>query len=105
MLSGVRGHYDVRFGPVPTGGGGGGGGTGTSPSTGGGQYQRLIESADSSSTRLTGLKPDTTYTVTLTPESNELSFEALTTTFRTKPGEFVHIIKQTKKRIPIKVAL
>lgn len=84
VLSGVTGHYDVRFGPVPTGGGGGGGG-GTSPSTGGGQYQRLIKSADSSSTKLTGLKPDTTYTVTLTPESNELSFSPLTTTFRTKP--------------------
>lgn len=88
VLSGVKGHYEVRFGPAPTGGTVGGGGPGTSPSTGGGQYQRLIESADSSSTRLTGLKPDTTYTVTLTPESNELSFNTLTTTFTTKPGVF-----------------
>lgn len=88
VLSGARGHYEVRFGPAPMGGAVGGGGSGTSPSTGGGQYQRLIESADSSSTRLTGLKPDTTYTVTLTPESNELSFNALTTTFRTNPGVF-----------------
>ncbi|TKS77122.1 von Willebrand factor A domain-containing protein 1 [Collichthys lucidus] len=86
VLSGLTGYYEVRFGPLPTGGtGGGGGGTGTSPSTSGGQYQRLIQSADSSTARLTGLKPDTMYTATLTPESNEQSFNALSVTFRTKP--------------------
>ncbi|KAE8293146.1 von Willebrand factor A domain-containing protein 1 Precursor [Larimichthys crocea] len=87
VLSGLTGFYEVRFGPLPTGGtgGGGGGGTGTSPSTSGGQYQRLIQSADSSTARLTGLKPDTMYTATLTPESNEQSFNALSVTFRTKP--------------------
>lgn len=88
VLSGLTGYYEVRFGPLPTGGagGGGGGGTGTSPSTSGSQYQRLVQSADSSAARLTGLKPDTTYTVTLTPESNEHSFNTLSTTFTTKPG-------------------
>lgn len=88
VLSGLTGFYEVRFGPLPTGGagGGGGGGTGTSPSTGGSQYQRLVQPADSSTARLTGLKPDTTYIATLTPESNEQSFNALSVTFRTKPG-------------------
>lgn len=100
VLSGLTGYYEVRFGPLPTGGtgGGGGGGTGTSPSTSGGQYQRLIQSADSSTARLTGLKPDTMYTATLTPESNEQSFNALSVTFRTKPGwvtSYLHIVSCT----------
>ncbi|XP_018530774.1 von Willebrand factor A domain-containing protein 1 [Lates calcarifer] len=84
VLSGLTGHYEIRFGPVLTGGGEGGG-AGTSPSTGGGQYQRLIQSAESSTARLTGLKPDTTYTATLIPESNEQAFNTLSTTFTTKP--------------------
>lgn len=97
VLSGLTGYYEVRFGPLPTGGTGtgGGGGTGTSPSTSGSQYQRLIQSADSSTARLTGLKPDTMYTATLTPESNEQSFNALSVTFRTKPGwvaSYLHIV-------------
>ncbi|KAM3618852.1 uncharacterized protein V6R79_025932 [Siganus canaliculatus] len=85
VLSGLSGYYEVRFAPLPTGAGGGGGGTGTSPSTSGIQYQRLIQNADSNTARLTGLKPDTTYTATLTPESNEQSFNALSVTFTTKP--------------------
>nr|XP_046253408.1 von Willebrand factor A domain-containing protein 1 [Scatophagus argus] len=87
VLSGLTGYYEVRFAPLSTGGtgGGGGGGTGTSPSTGGSPYQRLIQSGDSSSARLTGLKPDTTYTAILTPESNEQSFNTLSVTFTTKP--------------------
>ncbi|XP_072223435.1 von Willebrand factor A domain-containing protein 1 [Leuresthes tenuis] len=87
VLSGLQGYYDIRFGQVPSegAGGGGGGGSGTSPSTGGSSYQRLTESADSSSTRLTDLKPDTTYTATLTPESNEQRFNMLSVTFTTKP--------------------
>lgn len=85
VLSGLTGYYEVRFGPLPTGAGGGGGGTGTSPSTGGSPYQRLIQSADSSTARLTGLKPDTMYTAILTPESNEQSFNTLSVNFRTKP--------------------
>lgn len=85
VLSGLAGYYEIRFGPVPTGGGGGGG-SGTSPSTGGSHYQRLTQSADASTARLTGLKPDTTYTATLTPESNEQAFNTLSVTFTTKPG-------------------
>ncbi|KAM4737282.1 von Willebrand factor A domain-containing protein 1 [Anableps anableps] len=85
ILSGLSGHYEIRFGEVSTGGGGGGGGSGTSPSTGGSQYQRLIQSAELNSIRLTGLKPDTTYSVNLIPESNELTFNTLSTTFTTKP--------------------
>ncbi len=89
VLSGLTGYYEIRFAPLRTGGeagGGGGGGTGTSPSVSGGHYQRLTQSADSSSARLTGLKPDTTYTATLTPESNEQAFNKLSVTFTTKPG-------------------
>ncbi|KAI3356720.1 hypothetical protein L3Q82_003398 [Scortum barcoo] len=87
VLSGLTGYYEIRFGSLPTGGvgGGGGGGTGTSPSTEGVQYQRLTQSADASTVRLTGLKPDTTYTATLKPESNEQLFNALSVTFTTKP--------------------
>nr|XP_019944975.1 PREDICTED: von Willebrand factor A domain-containing protein 1-like [Paralichthys olivaceus] len=89
VLSGLKGYYEIRFHPVLTSGSGGsaggGGGTGTSPSTGGGDYQRLTQSADSSTARLTGLKPDTTYTATLTPESNEQAFNTLSVTFTTNP--------------------
>ncbi|XP_042348413.1 von Willebrand factor A domain-containing protein 1 [Plectropomus leopardus] len=85
VLSGLTGYYEIRFGQVPTGGGGGGGGTGTSPSTGGSHYQRITQSADASTARLTGLNPDTTYTATLTPESNEQAFNTLSVTFTTKP--------------------
>lgn len=86
VLSGLRGYYEIRFGPLPTGGAGGaGGGPGTSPSIGGSQYQRLSQPADSNAVKLTGLKPDTTYTATLTPESNEQAFNTLSVTFTTKP--------------------
>ncbi|KAM9856374.1 von Willebrand factor A domain-containing protein 1 [Aulostomus maculatus] len=86
VLSGIKGYYEIRFGPVPTGGAGGtGAGTGTSPSTGGGQYQRMVQPGDSSSAKLIGLKPDTTYIARLTPESNEQAFNTLTVSFTTKP--------------------
>ncbi|XP_033942740.1 von Willebrand factor A domain-containing protein 1 [Pseudochaenichthys georgianus] len=87
VLSGLNGYYEIRFGPVLTGGGGdgGAGGSGTSPSTGGGHHQRITQSADSSTARLTGLKPDTTYTATLTPESNDQAFNMLSVTFTTQP--------------------
>ncbi|KAK5923275.1 hypothetical protein CgunFtcFv8_000258 [Champsocephalus gunnari] len=87
VLSGLNGYYEIRFGPVLTGGGGdgGAGGSGTSPSTGGGDHQRITQSADSSTARLTGLKPDTTYTATLTPESNDQAFNMLSVTFTTQP--------------------
>nr|XP_029520517.1 von Willebrand factor A domain-containing protein 1-like isoform X1 [Oncorhynchus nerka] len=87
VLAGLNGYYDIRFGPAPSGGvvGGGAGGPGTSPSTSGGQYQRLTQPGDSSTARLTGLKPDTTYTATLTPESNLQVLNPLSVTFTTKP--------------------
>lgn len=86
VLRGLTGFYDIRFGPTPGGGTGGGtGGPGTSPSVGGGQYQRFTQTADSSSVKLTGLKPDTTYVATLTPESNVQAFNTLSVTFTTKP--------------------
>ncbi|CAL8253751.1 unnamed protein product [Arctogadus glacialis] len=98
VLAGLGGYYEIRFGPVPTGGAGGGGGTGsggagggsgggsgTSPSQGGGEYQRLVRPADISSAELTGLRPDTTYRATLTPESNEDVLTPISVTFTTKP--------------------
>ncbi|XP_077435127.1 von Willebrand factor A domain-containing protein 1 [Vanacampus margaritifer] len=85
VLSGLAGYYEIRFGPHPSGGtGSGGSGPGTSPSTGGSQYQRLVQSSDSNTIRLTGLKPETTYTATLTPESNEQAFNMLSVTFKTQ---------------------
>lgn len=75
--------------------GGPGGGTGTSPSIGGSQYHRLNIASGSSDTKLTKLKPDTTYTATVTPESNEQAFNPLSVTFRTKPGwviSHIHIV-------------
>uniref|UniRef100_A0A3B5KNI1 von Willebrand factor A domain-containing protein 1 n=1 Tax=Xiphophorus couchianus TaxID=32473 RepID=A0A3B5KNI1_9TELE len=91
VLSGLTGHYEIRFGEVSTGGSGGGGGSGTSPSTGGNQYQRLIQSTQLNSLRLTDLKPDTTYSVSLIPESNEITFNTLSTTFTTKPVELMSL--------------
>ncbi|KAM4609851.1 von Willebrand factor A domain-containing protein 1 [Polymixia lowei] len=87
VLSGLKGYYEIRFGAVLTGGVGedGVGGPGTSPSTSGSQYQRLTQPTDSSTAKLTGLKPDTTYIATLTPESNEQLLKPLAVTFTTKP--------------------
>ncbi|XP_072305697.1 von Willebrand factor A domain-containing protein 1 [Eucyclogobius newberryi] len=86
VLSGSNNFYEIRFGPVPTGGTGiAGGGPGTSPSVEGGQHQRFTQPAVSSTARLTGLKPDTTYVATLTPESNDQAFNTLSVTFTTKP--------------------
>ncbi|XP_067384002.1 von Willebrand factor A domain-containing protein 1 [Channa argus] len=84
VLSGLTGYYEIHFGAVPAGGAVGGGNV-TSPSTGGIVYQRITQSADSSSVRLTGLKPDTSYKATLIPESNEQKFNQLSVTFRTQP--------------------
>jgi len=87
VLSGLTGYYEIRFSSLSPGEAGGGGGeAGTSPSTSGAHYQRLTKSAESSTARLTGLKPDTTYTATLTPESNDQAFNTLSITFATKPG-------------------
>lgn len=98
VLSGLTGYYEIRFGPLPTGGGGVGG-SGTSPSTGGSQYQRLTKSADSSNAILTGLMPDTTYTASLIPESNEHAFNTLSVTFTTKPGwctSYLHVLSYSR---------
>lgn len=42
---------------------------------------------DSTSVELTNLQPDTTYTVSLHPESNQMLFNTLTVNFTTLPGE------------------
>ncbi|KAM9829963.1 von Willebrand factor A domain-containing protein 1 isoform X2 [Syngnathus typhle] len=85
VLSGLAGYYEIRFGPLPSGGtGSGGSGHGTSPSTGGSQYQRVVQSSESNTIRLAGLKPDTTYSATLTPESNQQTFNTLSVSFTTQ---------------------
>ncbi|KAJ8016638.1 hypothetical protein DPEC_G00009320 [Dallia pectoralis] len=83
VLAGLKGNYEIRYGPAPSGDGGAGG-PGTSPSTSGGQYQRIIQPRDSNTTRLTGLKPDTTYRATLTAESSLQVLKPLSVTFTTK---------------------
>lgn len=81
----MSGYYDIRF--HATGNTGVvGDETGTSPSTSGDDYQRLTQPSDSSSVRLQDLKPDTTYSAELIPQSNEHVFNTLSVTFKTKPG-------------------
>lgn len=48
---------------------------------------RRILPGDSSSVRLIDLQPDTVYTASLQPESNQRPFNALSVTFTTLPGE------------------
>ncbi|XP_067301714.1 von Willebrand factor A domain-containing protein 1 [Pseudorasbora parva] len=78
------GYYDIQFGPIRTGQTGGGGGQGTSPGTGLGPFQRITRPGDASTAQLTGLRPDTTYTVTLTPKANLEFLNSLQTTFTTQ---------------------
>lgn len=85
VLAGT-GYYDIQFGPIRTGQTGGSGGPGTSPGTGLGPFQRITRPGDASSAQLTGLRPDTTYTVTLTPKANLEFLNSLQATFTTRPG-------------------
>ncbi|XP_036386391.1 von Willebrand factor A domain-containing protein 1-like isoform X2 [Megalops cyprinoides] len=87
VLSGGTGYYDIRYGPHATGGGGGGGGGGhgTSTSTSGGHFGRITRPGDATSAVLRSLQQDTTYTATLTPESNVDFLKPLSVTFRTLP--------------------
>lgn len=86
VLAGT-GYYDIQFGPIRTGQTGPGQtGPGTSPGTGLGPFQRITRPGDASSAQLTGLRPDTTYTVTLTPKANLEFLNSLQATFTTQPG-------------------
>ncbi|XP_053499666.1 von Willebrand factor A domain-containing protein 1 [Ictalurus furcatus] len=85
VLAGT-GYYDIRFGPVHSGH------TetsmkenGTDQSTAVSPYQRITRPGNSSSTRLSNLRPDTTYNVSLIPRSNLEAFNTLHTTFTTQP--------------------
>lgn len=82
VLSGSgSGYYDIKFGPMRTGQiPGVPGGASTDP----GSFQRITRPADSSSAQLTGLRPDTTYTVTLTPKNNQQVLNTLQTSFTTQ---------------------
>lgn len=57
---------------------------------------------DSTSENLTNLQPDTTYTVSLRPESNQILFNTLTVNFTTLPGERIcrkfPILTQSEKK-------
>uniref|UniRef100_A0A9J7YUT7 von Willebrand factor A domain-containing protein 1 n=2 Tax=Cyprinus carpio TaxID=7962 RepID=A0A9J7YUT7_CYPCA len=84
VLAGT-GYYDIQFGPIRSGQTGGPVSPGTSPGTGLGPFQRITRPGDASSAKLSGLRPDTTYTVTLTPKANLEFLNSLHTTFTTQP--------------------
>ncbi|MBN3322031.1 VWA1 protein, partial [Atractosteus spatula] len=71
VLTKDTGHYEIEVGPV-----------GGPPD----RNQRLTHSGDTTSAHLTGLQPDTRYTATLTPESNELFYRPRSVTFTTLPA-------------------
>ncbi|KAJ8265044.1 hypothetical protein COCON_G00141430 [Conger conger] len=84
VLSSGTGYYDIRFGPAPTAGSGQPSTSiGTSTSTGGGPWRKLTRPGDTSSARLSDLKPGTTYKATLTPESNLEYVKPLSVSFTT----------------------
>lgn len=85
VLAGT-GYYDIQFGPIRTGGTGDGGGSGTSPGTGLEPFKKITRPGDASSAKLIGLRPDTTYTVTLTPKANLEFLNSLSATFTTQSG-------------------
>ncbi|XDV46422.1 hypothetical protein PO909_014317 [Leuciscus waleckii] len=83
VLAGT-GYYDIQFGPIRTGQTGGTGAPGTSPGIGLGPFQRITRPGDASSAQLIGLRPDTTYKVTLTPKANLEFLNSLQATFTTQ---------------------
>lgn len=89
VLAGT-GYYDIQFGPIRTGGTGGGGGSGTSPGTGLEPFKKITRPGDASSAKLIGLRPDTMYTVTLTPKSNLEFPNSLSATFTTQSVNIPH---------------
>ncbi|KAK2825413.1 hypothetical protein Q7C36_019340 [Tachysurus vachellii] len=85
VLAGT-GYYDIRFGPVYSGHAEGyTPGSRTVPSTSPGHHQRITRPGNTSSARLRNLRPNTTYNVTLIPQSNLGIFNTLHTTFITQP--------------------
>lgn len=86
VLAGT-GYYDIRFGPVHSEPTKSTGENGTDQSIAVSPYQRITRPGNSSSTRLSNLRPDTTYNVSLIPRSNLEVFNTLHTTFTTQPGE------------------
>lgn len=85
VLTGT-GYYDIRYGPVPSGIGEVGK-DGTDQSINIGPHQRITRPGDSSSARLSNLRPGTKYNVTLIPRADLDVFNTLHTTFTTQPGE------------------
>lgn len=87
VLAGT-GYYDIRFGPVYSGHA-----ERYTPDSRTDQskftthYKRITRPGNTSSARLSNLRPSTTYNVTLIPQSNLNIFNTLHTTFITQPGE------------------
>ncbi|XP_060794326.1 von Willebrand factor A domain-containing protein 1 [Neoarius graeffei] len=79
------GYYDIRFGPIHSGHEGDSVDSGTDQSKAIGHYQRITRPPNSSSAKLSNLRPDTTYNVTLIPHSNLEFFNTLHATFTTHP--------------------
>lgn len=81
VLSAETGYYELRYNCVWR--------TEGEARTGcsSGQYHRRILPGDSRREELTNLQPDTTYTASLTPESNKHFLNTLSVTFTTLPGE------------------
>ncbi|CAB1353704.1 unnamed protein product [Coregonus sp. 'balchen'] len=82
VLSANTGFYEVRYNSVLPGGGKGQPG-GVSSSEG--QYHRRTLPGDASWMELSGLQPDTNYTASLTPKSNQDYLNTLSANFTTLP--------------------
>ncbi|KAM3877778.1 von Willebrand factor A domain-containing protein 1-like [Diretmus argenteus] len=81
----LTGYYELRYNCVGKMDGDTHADTDTSCSTG--QYHRRTLPGDSSWEELTNLQPDTTYTASLSPESNQGFLNTLSITFTTLPEE------------------
>lgn len=83
LLSADTGYYELRYNCVWDTEAGAH--PGTSCTTG--QYHKRTLPGDARREELTNLRPDTTYTASLTPESNQEFLNTLSVTFTTLPGE------------------
>ncbi|XP_071376813.1 von Willebrand factor A domain-containing protein 1-like [Centroberyx affinis] len=83
VLSADNGYYELRYNCVWKMEGTAHPDSGASCNTG--QYHRRTLPGDSSWEELTNLQPDTTYTASLSPESNQELFNTLSVTFTTLP--------------------
>ncbi|XP_062401430.1 von Willebrand factor A domain-containing protein 1-like [Sardina pilchardus] len=85
VLTAHTGTYELTYGPSADGAPAGGrvGGPGTSTTSNRGSYVRQILPGDHSTWQLKQLRPGTTYTASLRPESNQQLLKALSVSFTT----------------------